>query len=365
MMTSERGPHGEVFSLTPTGWGRFIFDVPFLALWLAFWAVFEVVVIVLLGGMLAGMIASVFGITLSFASRLTPDGSLPFFLLFLLVWLTMWTVGGIAAGTHFLRTVAGRDVISVSPEGLVIARRAGPFWRRRTVAHREIRRVRMNMQGDTLVVDTAGGTVDITRFGTLDERNAILASLKARLVLPDAARLKQLDAETLPPDWEAETQGLETRLFWPTRRNRRIGARILWGLTAMVVVTGFLPALRLNPDALERSWSGVTGVHLATLGVAALFALWASWATWARSEWVVGYGRMTWRRRFGSWLSERSFENATLEIERTYDSDGDARFTLRVRDGDAHRRISSSLHESEDLQRLAAWLSARTRFPVD
>lgn len=365
MMTIERGPHGEIFSLKPTGWGRFIFDIPFLALWLAFWAVFEVAVIVLLGGMLAGSIASVFGVTLSFASRLTPDGSLPFFLLFLLVWLTMWTVGGIAAGTHFLRTLAGRDVISMSPAGLVIDRRAGPFRRRRTIRHRDIRRVRMSLQGDMLVVDTAGGTVDITKFGTREERTAILDSLKARLVLPDAARLKQIDAEIVPPDWEVEVQGLETRLFWPTRRNRRIGASILWGLAAMVVATGFLPAPRLDPDALERSSSGITGVHLATLGVAALFALWATWATWSRSEWVVGYGRMTWRRRFGAWLRERSFENARLEIERTYDSDGDARFTLRVRNGAAHRKISSSLHESEELLRLAEWLSARTRFPVD
>jgi hypothetical protein len=165
MMTTSRGPHGaDTFSLKPTGWGRFFFDLPFLAVWLAFWLVFEVAVIALLGGILAGVIARIFGIELSFASRLAPDGSAPFFLLFLLVWLTLWTVGGIAAGTHFLRSLAGRDVVGVTPAGLEIEWRAGPFRRRRTIAHHDIRRVRMNLKGDGVVVDTANGTVDITNF---------------------------------------------------------------------------------------------------------------------------------------------------------------------------------------------------------
>src|SRR5688500_14178403 len=107
MMTIDRGPHGETFSLKPTGWGRFLFDIPFLGVWLAFWVVFEVAVIVLFGGMVAGVISSAFGTPLSFASRVTPDGSAPFCLLFMLVWLTFWTLGGIAAGTHFLRELAG------------------------------------------------------------------------------------------------------------------------------------------------------------------------------------------------------------------------------------------------------------------
>jgi hypothetical protein len=274
MMTIDRGPHGEIFSLKPTGWGRFIFDIPFLGVWLAFWLVFEVAVIVLLGGMLAGLIAHVVGITLSFASRLAPDGSVPFFLLFLLVWLTLWTVGGIAAGTHFLRTLAGRDVISVSPDGLEIDWRAGPFRRRRTIKRGDIRRVRVNLQGDAVVVDTATGAVDITKYGTREERAAILDSLKKRLVLPDEAQARRLDADTPPSEWEVQLEGTETRLFCPTRRIRCI-------------------------------------------------------------------------------------------IERTFDSDGDARFTLRVRTATANRKISSSLHESADLLRLAEWLSARTQFPID
>ena len=357
MMTTDRGPHGDTFSLKPTGWGRYIFDIPFLAVWLSFWLVFEVAVLVLLGGILAGVIGQALGFTVSFASRLSPDGSAPFFLLFLLVWLTMWTVGGLAAGTHFLRILAGRDVISVTPAGLELTWRAGPFRKRRTIAHGDIRRVRVNLQGDALVVDTATRTIDITKFGTREERAAILDSLKTRLVLPDDAQAKRLDAEAVPAEWEVEVEGTETRLFTPTLRTRRIVARILWGIAAMVIITGLLPSL---------SWEvEVTGAHLTAGGIGLLFAMWASWVTWGRSEWIVGSGQMKWRRRFGTWQQERSFENAALEIERTFDSDGDARFTLRVRNENARRKISTSLHESADLERLAEWLSARTRFPVN
>jgi hypothetical protein len=138
-------------------------------------------VIVLLGGMVAGVISSAFGIPLSFASRLTPDGSAPFFLLFILGWLTMWTVGGIAAGTHFLRIVAGRDVISVSPDGLEIERRDGPFRRRRTIKHGDLRGLRINLQGNAVVVDTAAGrstsrisarATNAPRFSTLRSRGS-------------------------------------------------------------------------------------------------------------------------------------------------------------------------------------------------
>jgi hypothetical protein len=374
MMTIDRGPRGaDIFTLKSSGWGRF-FDVSFLAIWLVFWAVGEAVALTLLGAIVVDVIARVFGVTLSFSSRLAPDGSAPFFLLFLLFWLTMWTFGGIAAGTHFLRALAGRDVISVSPDGLEIDWRAGPFRRRRTIKHGDIRRVRLNLQGNTVVVDAASGTVDITNYGTREDRVAILDSLKKQLLLPDDAQAKRLDAETPPPEWEVEVQGMETCIFTPTRRIRRIVAAILWGLAAMVVITGLLPALRVNPELLEieparkgiNFISGATTVgQIAAGGIAVLFALWATWVTWGRSEWMVGYGRMTWRRKFGSWQRERSFENATLEIERTFDSDGDARFTLRVRSADARRKISSALHESTDLVRLAEWLSARTRFPID
>jgi hypothetical protein len=372
-MTTDRGPHGnEIFTFRPTGWGRYI-DVAFLAVWLTGWLVGEVVVSVILGGMLAGMIASVFGITLSFASRMTPDGSTPFFVLFMLFWLTMWTIGGLAAGMHFLRTLAGRDIVSVSPNGLEIEWRAGPFRRRRTIARGDIHRVRLGVNRIYVIADTARGSVNLATFGTPDECEALVHWLNRHLGMPGEAEAKRLIAETAPPDWEVEVDGMETRLCRIKRRDRRIVAAILWGLAA-VMFTGFLPVLvspasnvewTFNAELIETPANRVTGAHIAAGVLSLLIAMWAAWTTWGRSEWAITPGRMTWRRRIGSWQRERSFENATLELEHTVDSDGDDRFTLRVRGDSGRRKISSSLNDATDLSNLGEWISARSRFPFD
>jgi hypothetical protein len=365
MMTTNRGPLGPgAFSLKPAGWSRYI-EVVFLGIWLTGWLVGEVVMAIVFGGMLAGMIATAFGVTLSFASRLTPDGSAPFLMLFAIVWLTMWTIGGIAAGTQFLRGLAGRDVVSVSPNGLEIDWRAGPFRRRRTIAHGAIKRLRLGPRNSPVVADTKSGTVEITDLGTTDERTALIAWLQQRLALPSEAEAKRLDAEAPPPEWEVEVEGMETLLSRPKRRYRRIQAAILWTITALLF-TGCLPGFQAFQSELMGSQRpGVTRVFVAAGVLSLLFALWSAWTTWGRSEWVVVPGRLTRRRRFASWRRERSFENARLVLEHSVDSDNDDRYTLRVRDENASRRISTALYDDADLTGLAEWLSARTRFPIE
>jgi hypothetical protein len=369
MMTTGRGPSGgETFSLHPTGWGRYI-EVVFLAVWLAGWLVGECVMVIVFGGMLAGMFAAAFGITLSFASRMTPDGSAPFFVLFMLVFLTLWTIGGIAAGTAFLRTLAGRDSVSVSPAGLELEWRAGPFRRRRTLAHGTIHRVRIGLKNEPVIADTASGSVDITDLGTPDERRALHDWLHKHLVLPDEAEARRLDAEVAPPGWEVEVEGMEARLSWPARRYRRFQAGILWAVAAMLF-TGCLPAfLPLDPDGMlgsPRPGADPTPLYIGAGILSLLVAMWATWTMWGRAEWVAIPGRLTRRRRFASWQSAgQSFENATLDLRHTFDSDGDDRFELRIRNETTHRRIASSLHDEADEVRLAEWLSARTRFPID
>jgi hypothetical protein len=365
MMTTNRGPLGpEIFSLKPAGWSRYI-EIVFLGIWLTGWLAGEVVMTIVFGGMLAGMIAAAFGVTLSFASRLTPDGSAPFLVLFMLVWLTMWTIGGIAAGTQFLRGLAGRDVVSVSPPGLDIDWRAGPFRRRRTIAHGAIKRLRLGPRNTPVVAETKSGTVEVTDLGTPDERAALIGWLQQRLALPSEAEAKRLDAETPPPEWEVEVEGMETRLSRPLRRYRRVQAAILWTITALLF-TGCLPMFQVfQSDLLESPRPGATRVFIGAGVVSLLFGLWSAWTTWGRSEWVVVPGRLTWRRQFASWRRERTFENARLELKHTVDSDNDDRYTLRVRAENGSRKISTSLYDDADLTGLAEWLSARTRFPID
>jgi hypothetical protein len=343
----------DTFSLRPVGWGRYI-DVVFLAIWLAGWVLGEVLVLALIGGLVVG--AGVFGITLSFAPRLPPDGSAPFFLLCILFWLTLWSVGGFAALTHFLRSAAGQDTISVSPEGLELERRAGPFRRRRRIERDSLRRVRMRGEAwyAPLIVDTAHGSVDLTTLGTRDDRVALMAWLPARLAFPDEAEVRRLEAEIAPPDWEVDVHGAETHLARPTRRTRAIQTAILWGLTVLSSTS------LISARHAER----VTGVHLAAGVLTLLIALWGIWTTWGRSEWLVRDGRLTWCRRCGTWRRERAFDAAAIELLHSVDSDGDDRYTLRVHSATA-RTIATALYDATELAALAEWLSARTRFPIE
>ena len=353
-MTPDRGAPGpDTFSLRPTGWGRYV-DVVFLGVWIAGWFVGELVGLAFVGGLLVAVVAAAFRIMLPFAFRLVPDGSTPFFLLGSLVWLTLWTVGGVAALTHFLRSMAGQDVITVSSRGVELRWRAGPFYRRRTIPHGDIRRVRLRLDGPMLVFDTATGTVDVTTFGTRDDRLALLSWLRRRLTLPDEAQAKRLEAETAPPRWEVEAQDIETCLTRPPRCARAMQAAVLWTLAGLMS-SGFLPAL-----SAER----ITGAQLAAAALGLLIALGATWTTWGRSEWLVAHGRLTWRRRFGSWRREQPFHNAALEVLRDVDSDGGDRFTLRVRSATARRKVSTALYDPGELTSLAEWLSARTGFPI-
>jgi hypothetical protein len=349
-----RASGGDSYSLHPFGWGRYL-DLVVLSVWLTFWVVGETVALALAGGLVAAVVTAPFGVTLSHASRIAPDGSAPFFLLFILLWLTIWTVGGVAALTHVLRSVAGEDLVAVSSEGLAIVRRAGPFRRRRTIPLDAIRRVRLHLTDAAVVADTTQGVIDVTRLGTRDDRRDLLAWLQRRLVLPDEAEAQRRESEAPPHGWEVQIDGVETRLSRITQRARRNSAIVLWSAAAMIA-TGLVSGAQTGR---------MTNVHVASGVVSTLVALWAAWATWGRSEWLVSHGRLVWRRQFATWEHERPFADGSLELVHHVDSDGDDRYTLRVRDARDRRTIATGLHDPSELTSLAHWLAKRTRFPFD
>ena len=89
-------------------------------------------------------------------------GAAGFVFLFLTIWLTLWTIGGIAAVTELLRSLAGEDLVSVESPGVVLARRAGPFRRVRTFERSQIRRIRLRHHDKAVVLDTASITTITT-----------------------------------------------------------------------------------------------------------------------------------------------------------------------------------------------------------
>ena len=116
---------GSSTSLRPSGIGRYV-TAAFLSVWLVGWVMGEAFAITMLGAMF-GSIAGVFSEGLpAWSADLATSGGAAFVLLFLLFWLTLWTVGGIAALTHLMRSLAGEDVIGLKESGFEVVRRAVP-----------------------------------------------------------------------------------------------------------------------------------------------------------------------------------------------------------------------------------------------
>jgi hypothetical protein len=344
--------------LRPVGWGRY-FDGAFLLAWLTGWLFGEVFALAVLAALFSHALSVATGFDLPLSSRMNPpDGSFSFFLLFILFWLMLWTLGGAMAGTQLFRSLTGEDRIRITPDGLEIERRTFGIGRRRTIARGTIRRLYTRTHDRTLVADTPAGPIAITKFGKPGDRESLRVWLRQRLALPSASEAKRLDRETPPHDWEVVQDGVDLRMSFPTRRDRRISAGILWGITA-ILASGWIGTVpRMQSPRTET---------LVSLGLSLLMAAFASWCTWGRSEWLVRNGRMTKRRRFASSWSSRPqvFEQARLEIDHSVDSDGDARYELSVRTDSARRKITSSMYDDGDIIRFGEWLSARTGFHLD
>ena len=154
----------------------------------------------LTGATLISLIASALSLSLPQSFPKVTDPSVASgFLLFGMVFLTIWTIGGIAAGTHLFRSVAGEDRVWLTSEFLVIHRRAWVFRRTTRVPRHDIRRISMTDRDRALAVYSSRGLQTITTLGTIVERRALRTALMGQLTLPDAAAVRELEQHTVPP----------------------------------------------------------------------------------------------------------------------------------------------------------------------
>src|SRR5215471_214784 len=121
--------YGAARSFRPSGFGRYV-AAAFLLVWLVCWAVGEGVALFAVGAILLKLIGAFPGRIPDWFAGSAGIGAVAFILVFLLLWGTFWTVGGIAAMTHLVRSLWGEDTIGLSPEGFELIRRGGPFRRR-------------------------------------------------------------------------------------------------------------------------------------------------------------------------------------------------------------------------------------------
>jgi hypothetical protein len=341
---------GPSASLRPGGIGRY-FGATFLLIWLGGWAFGEVFALGFLVMLVRSVVGSVIGAPWSIpGGEWIAGGAAGFVLLFVLVWLTLWTFGGMAAINELLRSLAGEDKVSVELAGVELERRAGPFRRRRNFDRAKIHRVRLRPRDHAVVMDTASGTELISQYGTRDDRQAMAEWLRSRLALPEHG--STVDPVAAPPGWVMTIEGGTAHLTMLDATARRIASLIAWAIVA------FLGMIWIGSGAV------LSAATASGLLVTALVAFGAAWLTWSRREWRARHGELTAHTRFLLWQWDRTFKSARLEVATSTDSDNDRHYTLNVIDSQGRRKIAGEMNDHGATTDLARWLSARTGFTL-
>jgi len=355
------GAHGGAaheFVFRPRGRGRFV-GIAFLALWSCLWAVAEALVLFVLGhglwSLLTGSPAFGTGAPLRWAPALAVGA-------FLLVWLSIWTLGGVAAIQELLRLSWAEDRLALERDALVSRRRLGPHATTVRLPRSEIRSVFAQPATSVLMVQRGESLVALTDLGTPSERAEAGQRLRAALGLPDEDAAAELAA--LPADWEVVSGPAGERLLVRNRQTRRTQTVVLAIATA-VVWAGL--ALLVREALIEPT------LWVVTLMVAVL-AAWLGWRSlWmlrGRHEWRLEPGRLIRQRRFGGAVTVIGHAEA-LTLTESLDSDGDAWYHLNAsvvlppdlpRAARAPRtiRITHAIHDDTDARCLGLWLARQT-----
>lgn len=355
-MIGERTLEGWVVRLRPRGAGRY-FTGAFLIVWLCGWAAGEGFVIwVLVKGasaLLTGEPLNPGGDPLQAGLALAAGA-------FLLFWLSIWTLGGIAAIAALFQMLWAEDRLIAGSGGLTLRWARGPFGGRREFPRDRLRAIEVVSPRDHLSLLLDRERVELSTLGTPGERKEAAAVLRAELAVPAAP----VDVR-LPKGWEEIITPEGERAVVSSRANRRIQARV-----ALLVAAGMsVVAFAVLRDSLDRP-ALLPMAGIVTLATAAL--IWgAVWLSRGRTEFRIGAGSVTVRRRFGAQVRDR-FEARRLEVTVTSDSDGDDRIELVGISGDAPSREAapggarrsktrhtfvSALHDATVPRMLGAWMA--------
>ena len=355
-------------TLRATGVGRY-FTAGFLGLWLCGWLAGECLGLWFLGNSLVALMS---GDALGSGPIHIAPGAALAIGGFLLLWLAVWTLGGIAAMMEFFRLLCGVDQISAEGGGLTLVQRHGPFRRKREFPRDAVRRFVITGRG-ALAVETQTGTVELSRLGTSEERRAAVATLRSELGLaepsPDAA------PGALPKGWAEVITPEGERAVVPDPSIRRRQAR-----AAGFVALGFLAgAVAVIQQSFRHPplWIGATQLVAGAIGLTTVTV----WLWRGRMEWWIRGGRLTLRRRFGASVRD-VLEALRLELVVTSDSDGDEWYALEgVSDPAAapapvvafgsrgisknRRRIANALRDPVVPRQLGLYLARAANVPFE
>ncbi len=339
------------FRFRPQGPGRF-----FVAAFLAFW----------LCGWLAGELFALWFLwTFLGTFQTTGYAALPV-ALFLLVWVSLWSVGGASALHHLLRTLWSEDRLSVAADGSLERRvQLGPISRRRALPRGAIRcfQVRDGGLGGPLVAVLPDRSLEITRLGSPQQRREAADRLNRLLGLrppaDDSVPAPVPAPAVLPAGWQELTPSFGSPLLVPDpalrRRHRLVMGLVnlvLWGLLALLLRGG-----------LHGSGVWVLGIPLALV---ALPCGWGQvWLAFGRREWRLEPRVLVLQRRFGHRLRTLG-EARALELVEQVDSDGDRSYRLQaLRPPGRPLLVDQQSLDPSSLRQLGAWLAARAHVPFE
>jgi hypothetical protein len=364
-MVGERSNEGWRLELRTRGPARYV-GAAFLALWLCGWAAGETFALWML---VKGAIAVLTGTPpdpgrqpLEIGAALAMGG-------FLLVWLSFWTLGGVAAGAELLRLLWGMDRVLVASGRLTVTWSRGLFRRTRAYERHEVRRVILTGRDDRLAIDTERGRVELSGLGTRAERISAAPALRAELGMVESNA-----APALPHEWEVILTPEGQRALVANVATRRRQAQVMSAVALLLAGLAFV----VGRQAVER-WD--LWIPTAILGSFAFGATaGAMWLARGRWEWHMGSGRLTLRKRWGGTLTD-VFLAHRLVLERTSDSDGDAWYELLALTAAAapapaaigwstsrtkgRRSIARVMNDATSVRELAGWLARETELPLD
>ncbi|MFM7394468.1 MAG: hypothetical protein ACKO22_08935 [Cyanobium sp.] len=308
---------------------------------------------------------------------------------FLLVWLSFWTIGGLIVLREVLSCFVSEDRLELASGDLLLLRRMGPFQRQRRLPLSAIRGLRVAEHsgvGGALVADLDDRTLTLSDLGTEEERREAARQLQEALG-PTAAAGQSL-APRLPQGWAClSPSSLGPPLLVPEPGLRRRQALVMAAVTLVLL----LVFAQLLQAALTRPsfWPLTLMVAVPTAA-----AVWGTlWLALGRMEWRLESRRMVLQRRFAGEVRER-FEARALELPRLIDSDGDHTYDLWATDlrpagglaggtvgansggrggGSgggggkipANDSLLTSIHDPAEPLQLGRWLAHRCAIPFD
>jgi hypothetical protein len=357
MLEQEPWESGWQVHFRARGWLRFL-PAAFLAFWLCGWAAGMAFAGAILMSLLhAWGLAPAFAHMPSFGTHGASAGFSVFIAVFLGVWTTFWTVGGLGAMSHLLGLLIGVESVRWDATRIERERRAGPFRERWSVAREDFVALSDGGRRMGAILDTRTRRRPFAELATPAERDELLRVLReaTRGWVPAKSDLSQSPI----PGWEL-TRGVTGSELMRTAPGpkRRLG--LLLAIGALTCVFGVVWVSQQGVVAEPSSHAGPVAMIL----FAALFAT-GAWALFTGEEQIEPQrGMLIWRRRMFGRESEQRVEPLMLAIENHRDSDGDEFYELVATGGATRRVLHRTMGDPSRARQMGEWLEARTGVTV-